>query len=182
MQRTGVLVAATLAVIVIGLPLTILLLLDPVASQASCDANGTPGGADSTALDGEGAGTQPVSGTNWAAQINQLYPTNGGRTLPADVIAALAESAGRTLGVDVPGETMEQVTIGESSQEPGSHGFDPNGVTRATDCGQSPRSTTTTWSRPSAATTRCSTRSRTRWSWPRSTAAKASAPGMAPSM
>ena len=128
MQRTGVLVAATLAVIVIGLPLTILLLLDPATSQASCGASASPGAADSTA--GLGAGMQPVSGADWAAQINQLYPINGGRTLPADVIAALAESAGRTLGVDVPGETMAQVTIGESSQEPGSHGFDPNGVTQ----------------------------------------------------
>ena len=128
MQRTGVLVAATLAVIVIGLPLTILLIFDSASSQAACGASASPGAADSTA--GVGAGMQPVSSADWAAQINQLYPINGGRTLPADVIAALAESAGRTLGVDVPGETMAQVTIGESSQEPGSHGFDPNGITQ----------------------------------------------------
>ena len=36
MQRTGVLVATTLTVIVTGFPLTILLVLDPSASQASC--------------------------------------------------------------------------------------------------------------------------------------------------
>ena len=44
MQRTGVLVATTLTVIVIGFPLTILLVLDPSASQASCESGGSPTG------------------------------------------------------------------------------------------------------------------------------------------
>ena len=44
MQRTGVLVATTLTVIVTGFPLTILLVLDPSASQASCESGGSPTG------------------------------------------------------------------------------------------------------------------------------------------
>lgn len=43
------------------------------------------------------------------------------------VIAALAERAGDALGVDVPGWTMAQMTIGESGRRPGSAGVDPGG-------------------------------------------------------
>jgi hypothetical protein len=74
-----------------------------------------------------------IGGASWAQQIDHLYPrvTIGqtGATLAPDVIAALAESAGKTLGINVPGWTMEQVTLGESSRRPGSFGNDPNGVT-----------------------------------------------------
>ena len=64
-----------------------------------------------------------VGGAQWASQINHLYPRvmtgQPGQALPPEVIAALAESAGKTLGVDIPGWTMEQVTIGESALTPG---------------------------------------------------------------
>jgi hypothetical protein len=43
-QRTGVLIAATLIVVVLGLPLTIVLVLEPSTSQAACDSSGTPTG------------------------------------------------------------------------------------------------------------------------------------------
>jgi hypothetical protein len=44
------------------------------------------------------------------------------------VIAALAERAGEVVGVDVPGWTMEQVTVGESGRRPGSAGHDLGGT------------------------------------------------------
>ncbi len=55
-------------------------------------------------------------------------PDWSGPTLPPYVIAALAEKAGETLGVDVPGWTMEQMTIGESGRRPGSAAVDPGGT------------------------------------------------------
>lgn len=55
-------------------------------------------------------------------------PDYGGPTLPPYVIAALAEEAGKVVGVDVPGWTMEQVTIGESGRRPGSAGHDLGGT------------------------------------------------------
>lgn len=55
-------------------------------------------------------------------------PDYGGPTLPPYVIAALAEKAGKVVGVDVPGWTMEQVSIGESGRRPGSAGVDVGGT------------------------------------------------------
>jgi hypothetical protein len=55
-------------------------------------------------------------------------PDYSGPILPMFVIAALAERAGDSLGVDVPGWTMAQMTIGESGSRPGSAGVDPGGT------------------------------------------------------
>ena len=55
-------------------------------------------------------------------------PDWSGPTLPPYVIAALAEKAGELVGADVPGWTMEQVTIGESGRRPGSAGVDMGGT------------------------------------------------------
>lgn len=55
-------------------------------------------------------------------------PDWGGPTLPPYVIAALAERAGKLVGTDVPGWTMEQVSIGESGRRPGSAGADIGGT------------------------------------------------------
>lgn len=55
-------------------------------------------------------------------------PDWSGPTLPPYVIAALSEKAGDLIGVDVPGWTMEQVTIGESARRPGSAGVDVGGT------------------------------------------------------
>jgi hypothetical protein len=63
----------------------------------------------------------------WAAH---WAPDYSGPTLPPFVIAALAEKAGDALGIDVPGWTMAQMTIGESGRRPGSAGVDPGGRTR----------------------------------------------------
>jgi hypothetical protein len=60
----------------------------------------------------------------WAAH---WAPDYSGPTLRPYVIAALAEKAGDTLGIDIPGWTMEQMTIGESGRRPGSAGVDPGG-------------------------------------------------------
>lgn len=80
-----------------------------------------------------------ASGGSFKGNINHRYaphwaPDYGGATLPSYVVAALAESAGRTLGHSVPGRTMEQVTRGESgahrknSARPGSAGVDAGGT------------------------------------------------------
>lgn len=61
----------------------------------------------------------------WAAH---WAPDYSGPTLPPYVIAALAEKAGDLIGVDVPGWTMEQMTIGESGRRPGSAGVDVGGT------------------------------------------------------
>jgi hypothetical protein len=55
-------------------------------------------------------------------------PDYSGPKLPPYVIAALAEQAGDALGVDVPGWTMAQMTIGESGGRPGSAGVDIGGT------------------------------------------------------
>lgn len=55
-------------------------------------------------------------------------PDWSGPTLPLHVIAALAERAGDYVGVNVPGWTMAEVTIGESSRRPGSAGLDVGGT------------------------------------------------------
>ncbi len=60
-----------------------------------------------------------------------FYPSSAWEELPQlppYVIAALAEKAGDVLGVDVPGWTMAQMTIGESYRKPGSAGVDPGGT------------------------------------------------------
>lgn len=55
-------------------------------------------------------------------------PDWSGPTLPPYLIAALAEEAGKVVGVDVPGWTMEQVTEGESTRRPGSAAVDIGGT------------------------------------------------------
>ena len=44
MQRTGALIAASLIVVVLGLPLTIVLVLEPSTSEAACGTSGSPTG------------------------------------------------------------------------------------------------------------------------------------------
>lgn len=61
----------------------------------------------------------------WAAH---WAPDWSGPTLPPYEIAALAEEAGKVVGVDVPGWTMEQVTEGESTRRPGSAAVDVGGT------------------------------------------------------
>lgn len=67
--------------------------------------------------------------------INHIYKEHnsangdwGGEKLPFNTIAALAEAAGKASGVDVPGVTMAQMTIGESNRRPGATGIDPGGT------------------------------------------------------
>ncbi len=101
------------------------------ALQSNCSSS--PSGSQPSSQSGSSQFAS-VGGAGWAQQINHLYPatsdTAPGVKLPPDVLAALAESAGKTLGVNIPGVTMQQVTIGESSSgAPGDVGHDPNGVT-----------------------------------------------------
>ena len=81
-------------------------------------------------------GLGPVGASLRAFQsINHVFGSNNesagdfsGATLPMKTIASLAEAAGRAVGIDVPGWTMAQVTIGESGRRPGAMGTDPGGT------------------------------------------------------
>ncbi len=72
-----------------------------------------------------GAAGAPIKGLPPSLRkYNREYPANGGSTMPMNKIAELAEWAGRGR---VPGKTMAQVTIGESTGHPGAvspdHGY-----------------------------------------------------------
>ncbi len=84
---------------------------------------------------------QKFAGGGFVGNINRVYAEHnsadgdwGGETLPSYLVAALAEAAGQTLGISVPGVTMEQITRGESgahkanSARPGATGIDPGGT------------------------------------------------------
>ncbi|MBO0883925.1 MAG: hypothetical protein J2P17_27050, partial [Mycobacterium sp.] len=98
--------------------------------QANCSNTSTTGsslfagGGGGGGAAGGGGDLNP-SGPDWAQTLNKNFPgihSDFGQTGPRishNVIAALAESAGKTTGIPVPGETMAQVTEGESSRYPG---------------------------------------------------------------
>lgn len=76
-----------------------------------------------------GGGLITLSNIDSFQDINHVYAEHnsangdwGGEQLPHNVIAALAESVG------VPGETMADVTVGESNGRPGATGVDPGGT------------------------------------------------------
>ena len=69
------------------------------------------------------------------ASINRVFAEHnsangdwGGPSLPFNTIASLAEAAGDSLGINVPGITMAQMTEGESGGRPGATGIDPGGT------------------------------------------------------
>ncbi|MGH2870163.1 MAG: hypothetical protein ACRDNK_21655, partial [Solirubrobacteraceae bacterium] len=104
LRSIGALSAAIVAVMVLGLPLMVLLLLDPNSSQAAC--SGTPTGPGPTSVPGipqnllpifEGAGQQFQLGNDgWAylAALNNAESTFGTNNGPGTGVLSGSNSAG----------------------------------------------------------------------------------------
>lgn len=117
----------------------------PVANVDMPDEAGLAGKGASAEATSSGGGTigkyevpEPLQPYNHRYE-EHTAPDYGGETLPADVIAAIAEWAGKVQGINFPGVAAEQVSRGESgdpntckpgSGRPGSSGVDPGGATK----------------------------------------------------